>query len=128
MKREGELLPDHAALASVEADSPLRPGETVSFTRDHTVIRRWAEKRSALPATGEATRSGPATVHVSDGGAGVRFNFPGAALFRPIDWDEWFQNFDRHECAFVFDNDAEDGTLSNRYRIVKAADWQEFLR
>ena len=82
---------------------------------------------TTAPATGEATSSGPATVDVKDGGAGVRFNFPGTGAYRPIEWDEWFENFDRHQCAFVFDNDAST-PLSSRYRIVKAAEWKEFLR
>ena len=33
----------------------------------------------------------------------MRFNFPGAALFRPIAWDEWFAHFDRHDLRFVFE-------------------------
>ena len=64
------------------------------MTRNHDVIRAWAERHKAEPATGEATASGPATVNVNDGGAGVRFNFPSAARFRPISWEEWFENFD----------------------------------
>jgi hypothetical protein len=96
-------------------------------TRDHDVIRRWAERRAAEPATGEATQSGPATVDVKDGGAGVRFNFPGAGAFRPITWEEWFANFDRHLCAFVFEADGPDGPLSYRYRIVRAAEWKDVL-
>ena len=106
---------------------PLAPSKHVVFTRDHDIIRDWATKRQAEPATGEATASGPATVDVKDGGAGVRFNFPGTGAYRPIEWDEWFDNFDRHECAFVFDNDSSTA-VSSRYRIVKAAEWKEFLR
>lgn len=125
MKLEGQLLPEQSHIPSVRANRPLQTSMTVVFTRDHEVIRQWAEKRHAEPATGEATATGPATVNVNDGGAGIRFNFPGAAPFRPITWGEWFDNFDRHECAFVFENDS--GPLSHRYRIVKAADWQELL-
>jgi hypothetical protein len=77
------------------------PDGTV-VTRDHEVIQRWAEIRRAEPATGEATASGPANIHVNDGGSGIRFNFPGAAAFRPISWDEWFENFDEHELVFVY--------------------------
>ena len=84
------------------------------------------QKRQAAPATGEATASGPATVDVKDGGAGVRFNFPGTGAYRPIEWDEWFENFDRHDCAFVFDNDGST-QMSSRYRIVKASEWKDFL-
>ncbi len=91
------------------------------------MIRQWAEQRQAEPATGEATRSGPATVNVADGGAGVRFNFPGYGPFRPISWEEWFENFDAHGCAFVFDNDPPDARPSMRYRIVKATDWSDVI-
>lgn len=127
MKQQGQLLPDRSHIPEVRTDSPYESSAHVVATRDHEVIRRWATSRHAEPATGEATRSGPATRNVNDGGAGVRFNFPAAAMFRPIDWDEWFANFDRHLCAFVYENDDEGGSQSNRYRIVKAADWKEHL-
>jgi hypothetical protein len=77
MKAEGQLLPEQGRIPNLRADTPLAPSAHVVFTRDHDVIREWAVKRQAVPATGEATASGPATVDVKDGGAGVRFNFPG---------------------------------------------------
>jgi hypothetical protein len=126
MKPEGQLLPDQGHIPSVQSDVPLAPSPQVVFTQDHEVIRRWAEKRQATPATGEASPSGPATVDVKDGGAGVRFNFPGTGMYRPITWEEWFGNFDTHECAFVYDNDTA-APGSNRYRIVKAAEWKDLL-
>jgi hypothetical protein len=46
--------------------------------------------------------------------------------FRPISWDEWFENFDHHACAFVYDSDSS-RSLSSRYRIVKAEDWEDLL-
>ena len=122
-----ELLPEPPQIQRVEsADTPVWDSTQVVFTRDHEVIKRWAAQRQAEPATGEATSSGPATVNVTDGGAGVRFNFPGAGLFRSIAWDEWFANFDRHQCAFVFDSDSSQ-PMSNRYRIVKAEDWKDYV-
>jgi hypothetical protein len=127
MKGEGQLLPEHRTMMSVDAKTPQPADSGVVFTRDPEVIKRWAARRGAEPATGEATRSGPGTVNVNDGGAGVRFNFPAAALFRPISWDEWLENFDRHNLAFVFDSDGGDGTVTNRYRIVRAEDWKEFV-
>ena len=95
----------------------------VVFTRDHAVIKQWAAARHAEPATGEATDSGPATVNVNDGGAGIRFIFPGTSAFRPITWEEWLGNFDSHHYAFVYDNESEQ-PLSSRYRIVKADEWE----
>jgi hypothetical protein len=72
------------------------------------VIRAWAASHRAEPATGEASTSGPATISVNDGGAGVRFNFPGAGLFRPIPWDEWFESFDRDGLVFVYEEEVAD--------------------
>jgi hypothetical protein len=77
-------------------------------TRDKDLIRLWAARHHGEPATGEATPSGPATIQVNDGGAGIRFNFPGAARFRPISWDEWFDNFDRYRLVFVYEEDVAD--------------------
>jgi DUF2934 family protein len=95
---------------STEAADRLRPGSDtrVLITTDHEVVRRWAARHSAEPATGEATPSGPGTITVNDGGAGIRFNFPGAARFRAITWDEWFENFERHDLAFAFDEEVQD--------------------
>jgi hypothetical protein len=75
------------------------------MTTDHDVIKLWASVHSAEPATGEATSSGPAVRAVNDGGPGIRFNFPGFARFRPISWSEWLDNFDRHQLAFVFEEE-----------------------
>ena len=106
---------------------PFGGASRVVFTRDHNVIKRWAAERHAEPATGQASSSGPAASRVNDGGAGIRFNFPGVGAFRPIDWDEWLANFDSHECAFVYDDDESSRPPSSRYRIVKAAEWQNLL-
>jgi hypothetical protein len=52
-------------------------------------------------------------------GAGIRFNFPGFAPFRPILWDEWFENFDRNDLLFVFE---EEDTVQIAERAY--AHWQ----
>ena len=118
---------DEPRAHSVKSFDGVFQGATQAvFTRDHELIKKWAAERQATPATGEATGSGPATFKVNDGGAGIRFNFPGAGAFRPISWDEWFENFDHHACAFVYDSNSS-RPLSSRYRIVKADDWKELL-
>jgi hypothetical protein len=95
---------------STQAADRLRTpsGTRALITSDHDTIQRWAARHSAVPATGEATVSGPATVAVNDGGAGIRFNFPGAGFFRPIAWDEWFDNFEAHHLAFAVDEEVAD--------------------
>jgi len=123
-----QSLPDQPSPRSVKTyDSPFGASTQVVCTRDHDVIQRWAAHRRAEPATGEATNSGPATHNVKDGGAGIRFNFPGVGLFRPISWEEWLTNFDVHQCAFVYEDDDASRPPSNRYHIVKAEECKELL-
>jgi hypothetical protein len=127
-----------AQSSAIQAQSARLPdasgaGPRAIGTRDHEVIRQWATRHRAEPATGEATASGPATVHLNDGGAGIRFNFPGAGRFRPITWDEWFEHFDRHQLTFVYEEEIAD----RAYTVWEArgsahghdrADWSEAER
>lgn len=94
----------------ITLDTPETPkaGLRAFVTYDHDLIRQWAARHQAQPATGEASASGPATINVNDGGAGIRFNFPGFARFRQISWEEWFEHFERHELAFVFEEEIAD--------------------
>lgn len=113
------LLPEDEPVRPVDVHSAeaQQPGAVLA-TDDRELIRQWAARHQAEPATGEATQSGPATVDVVDGDAGIRFNFPSAAPFRPISWDEWFQNFTQHELMFVYERDVPGQTPSARYRLV----------
>lgn len=112
------LLPDAEPLVRVDAGSVrAQPADAIVATDDHQLIREWAQRYSAEPATGEETSSGPATINVQDGGAGIRFNFPAAARFRPISWDEWFANLHRYQLLFVYERDGTD-MASSRYRLV----------
>ena len=77
-------------------------------TKDHDVIRQWASRHQAEPATGEATASGPASTRVADGGTGLRFNFPGLSRFREITWEEWFAHFEQHNLVFVYEEEIAD--------------------
>lgn len=107
-------------LADVAGDLPQdRPGVRTCATCDREEIMRWAAKHGAEPATGEATASGPAVRDINDLGAGIRFNFPGFAPLRPIMWDEWFDNFDRHDLLFVYEEE-DTGQVAERAH----AHWQ----
>ena len=96
------------------------PGVRTRSTRDHDTIRGWAAMHHAEPATGEATASGPATTDVKDGGAGVRFNFPGFAPFRPIAWDEWLAHFDQHQLLFVYEEQDPDQIARRAHELFAA--------
>lgn len=120
MNTKGPLLPKQGRVPNVNAENADRqPQDATLATRDHEVIRRWAERRGATPATGIGT-----TTNVDDGGAVVRFNFPGVSRLRPISWEEWFEDFDRHQLLFVYEeHDGDSRALSNRYRTVNERDW-----
>jgi hypothetical protein len=117
-----DLLPKRRELVSVtndDVDAVAPQADHTFVTGDHEIIRRWASRRQAEPATGESTASGSSTVlSVNDGGTGLRFNFPGAAPFRPISWVEWFEHFDSHDLVFAFDDAVESDTPSAEYRLV----------
>ena len=109
------------ALQPLRADGHPRR----SATRDHAAIRSWAERHQAEPATGEASASGPATVNVNDYGAGIRFNFPGAASFRRISWPEWFDHFERYRLVFVSEEEeSERPSRGSYYRLMTQQDWR----
>lgn len=113
------LLPEEEPVRQVDAgNAGNQPPGAVLATDNRELIREWAARHDAQPATGEASDSGPATVDVRDGGAGIRFNFPAAAAFRPISWEEWFDNFTRHDLMFVYEGDEPGQTPSARYRLV----------
>lgn len=108
MKKLGTIPEKGAAHIDAADVQPEFRSEHKLATKDREVIRQWAARHGAEPATGEATASGPATITVNDGGAGIRFNFPGAGRFRPISWDEWFDNFDRYRLIFVYEENVAD--------------------
>jgi len=115
-----DLLPEEELVAVVNAANE-RAHEEVSVvaTQDPELIRRWARGHDAEPATGETTHSGPATVNVQDGGAGIRFNFPALGPYRPISWDEWIEQFQKHDLVFVYERNRPDQVPSARYRLLK---------
>ena len=111
-------VPEQGAASVRAADTlPETKIDRKLATRDKQLIREWAARHRAEPATGEATPSGPATIHVNDGGAGIRFNFPAAAPYRPISWEEWFDNFERFDLTFVFEIDEDGQPYLNRWRL-----------
>jgi hypothetical protein len=117
------LVPDNRHIPIVTRENLPSSNATVLSTRDHQIIREWAERNSAEPATGEATPSGAATtMKVEDQGTGLRFNFPGMSRFRAISWAEWFDHFNRFDLTFVFDNPQPNEPPSARYRIVSTSE------
>jgi hypothetical protein len=87
------------------------PGQTLA-TRNHDVIRRWAEERQAQPATV------PGTEH--DGRPGVlTFDFPGygGERLKHVSWDEWFRTFDERNLVYLFQERLNNGRPSNHFHF-----------
>src|SRR4051794_24247625 len=83
-------------------------GETL-HTREHDVIRRWAEERGGRPAMVEGTETG-------DGGV-LRLDFQGKTdRLREVDWDDWFRVFDDRELEFIYQEHKADGERSTFFK------------
>jgi|SRR5579884_2752341 len=88
-----------------------RQGQTLA-TRNHDVIRKWAEERGGVPSTV------PGTEHGDHKGV-LRFNFPGYGgdNLEEISWEEWFRPFDERNLVFLFQEHKADGSESNFFRL-----------
>ena len=83
-------------------------------TRDHDVIRAWAESRGGTPADVEGTGDG--------GGAGVlriEFRDEGDRL-EDVGWDAFFSTFDDSDVDFLYQERTSDGSVSRFHKFVRA--------
>ncbi|BDU07003.1 hypothetical protein GV791_26505 [Nocardia cyriacigeorgica] len=88
-------------------------GQTM-VTTSHDVIRRWAERRGANPATMPGSEyNGRVEV--------LRFDFPryGGAGLLPVDWEDWFATFDARQLCFRYQERRPDGSPSNFFRLER---------
>ena len=80
-------------------------------TRDHDVIRQWAEDRNGTPATVEGTEHGD---HL--GVLRIDFGRDNDRL-RHVDWEEWFETFDERRLNFIYQEHRSDGSTSTFFRL-----------
>jgi hypothetical protein len=88
-------------------------------TLDHDAIRSWAERNGGRPQLLDDPSSGLDRV-------GIRIDFPGpgdeaflaeASHARDIDWDEFFDLFERLELLFVYQPEINAQDKSSSYRF-----------
>lgn len=92
-------------------EEPDRNGQTLA-TRDHDVIRAWAEERRGTPVTASRGPGGRPRV--------LRFDFEQNGRderLEPIGWDEWFSVFDDRDLVFLYQERRRDGSQSNFFRL-----------
>jgi hypothetical protein len=81
-------------------------------TTNHKTIREWADKRGGVPATVRNTRSG-------DEAGVLRLDFePRDKSLEQIDWETFFEKFDREELAFLYQESTSDGSTSRFHKFV----------
>ena len=82
-------------------------------TRSHEVIMKWAEERSAKPATIGGTEHG-------DRIGVLRLDFPGGdsgGRLEEVSWDDWFRTFDERNLVMLFQENLKNGNQSNFFRF-----------
>ena len=86
-------------------------------TTDHRAIRRWVEQRGGTPATVKSTTKGES--------AGLlRIDFPEEqpdSELKSIDWQTFFEKFDREKLAFLYQEETDSGQTSRFCKFVHRA-------
>jgi len=79
-------------------------------TTDHKEIRVWAEERGGKPATVKSIGS-------KDEPGILRLDFePPDEALEPLEWDDFFDKFDKERLAFLYQDRTADGKVS-RFHI-----------
>jgi hypothetical protein len=82
-------------------------------TTDHSTIRKWAEQRGGVPSSVEGTGS-------SDEPGILRLDFaPKDKGLNKIDWDAFFDKFDKEKLAFLYQDETADGSESRFHKFVQ---------
>ena len=83
-------------------------------TTDHQKIRQWAEERGGVPSTVKATES-------KGGEPGIlRLDFePRDKSLEPVDWDDFFDKFEKERLAFLYQDRTADGKVSRFHKFIQ---------
>lgn len=88
-------------------------------TKDHDVIRQWAEDRHATPAAAPSTDEDVRLGH-------LRFDLDfgqDLEVLEHVEWDEWFVAFDERGLTFFYEEEARpDGSPSNYFHLEAAGE------
>lgn len=85
-------------------------------TKDHDVIRAWAEARGATPSHVKRTGS------TEDVGV-LRFDFPGYSgedTLEPVTWEQFLEKLDERDLVLLYEEETSGGQKSNFNKIVSS--------
>ena len=87
---------------------------TSDTTTDHDVIRKWVEKRGGRPSVVKATED------QTKGGGLLRIDFRDKDhALDEIEWDEFFEIFDKNKLAFLYQDKTKEGEESRFNKFVE---------
>lgn len=85
--------------------------QTSNITTDHEYIRRWTEERGGHPAAVKRTQNGGSTI--------IRIAFPDSPeSLEPIEWQDFFDIFEKEGLAFLYQEETGDGKLSKFNKFI----------
>jgi hypothetical protein len=88
-------------------------------TTDHNTIRKWAEERSAWPATvkgtGDKESAGVLRLDFEEDGKEDERD----SRLERISWEEFFEKFDESNLAFLFQETLKSGEVSRFFKFVQ---------
>ena len=89
------------------------PGESRATTA-HTIIRRWTEDRGGIPSTRRENG------HAEVGSLQIRFpQLNGDGAYEELDWETFFEEFDKSNLVMVFQEENGRGDRSHFYRFFR---------
>lgn len=86
-------------------------------TTDHTTIKTWSEVRGGRPARVKSTGGGRSRKRGAGGILRIDFREPDDSL-ELIDWDEFFDTFEKNKLAFLYQDHLESGEVSRFFKFV----------
>ncbi|WP_374164729.1 hypothetical protein [Arcticibacter sp. MXS-1] len=85
-------------------------------THDHEKIKQWAEERGGVPAKVKNTGK-------DDDEGVLRIHFPEHSdnddRFEEIEWDDFFDNFEKNKLDFLYQDKKADGEVSTFHKFVQ---------
>ena len=82
-------------------------------TTSHEEIRRWVQARKGVPATVKGTEHGSEHVGI------LRIAFSDEDSLQPVQWEEFFDKFDKEQLAFLYQEETQDGECSRFFKFVQ---------
>jgi hypothetical protein len=85
------------------------------LTFDHGEIRKWAEKRGAIPSNIKGTEDEGEVAGI------LTFDFKGDENLDSLSWDEFFNKFEKEKLALRLQDKEKDGSWSHFFEFENRA-------